>query len=199
MFLVLYDSNYIELKGNAFVSNNLSVLGTTLFSENVEIVNNGKIITPEVSTKIINVDSSGTVLKNTSGVDMSKIFNSGTLLASNSVIIRENLTVDGDITFNGNVSSMYWAAAHIDTNGNILSQKGSNAITCNKRSGDIAYDISFASHPDLNNYVVLLSSTEFHTCYRFQNSTSFVVYLRNAATSGSAPNGDGTFDILKLK
>ena len=90
-------------------------------------------------------------------------------------------------------------AAHCATNGDIIIQKGIHNLVVSKNVNDTAYGITFPAHPDGANYIVLLSSTEFHSCYRFLTSTSFTVYLRNANSSGGSPNGSGEFDVVVLK
>ena len=72
-------------------------------------------------------------------------------------------------------------------------------MTVSKSATDTAYGISFPAHPDGVNCIVMISSTEFHSCYRFLTSTSFTVYLRNASYAGNSSNGSGEFDILVLK
>ena len=139
------------------------------------------------------------IFKNTSSADILKVFNSGTVLHSNDMIIRGNITIDGEATLNGKRNSMYWAAAHCATNGDILIQKGNHNLVVSKNANDTAYVITFPAHPDGANYIVLISSTEFHSCYRFVTSTSLTVYLRNANTAGGSPNGSGEFDVVVLK
>ena len=80
----------------------------------------------------------------------------------------------------------------------VLVQKGEHDITCAKLGSDTAYDISYPAHPDGVNAVILLSSTEFHTCYRLQTSTGVRVYVRGSTNAGSN-QGDGDVNLVILK
>jgi len=197
--MIFNNTKDVEIKGNMFITKDFSILGNSFISGDLQIINNKKIITSEISTKLLIVDSSGVIFKNTSSSDILKVFNSGTVLHSNDMIIRGNITIDGEATLNGKINSMYWVAAHCSSNGTVQIQKGIHNLVVSKNVSDTAYGITFPAHPDGANYIVMISSTEFHSCYRFLTSTSFTVYLRNVNSAGGSPNGSGEFDILVLK
>ena len=113
------------------------------------------------------------------------------------------VTVDGDLFVDGNlhyttITSPYWAACRFNTAGAVLVQKGEHDITCAKLGSDSAYGISYPAHPDGVNAVILLTSTEFHTCYRSQTSTGVRVYVRGSTNAGSN-QGDGDVNVVILK
>ncbi len=96
----------------------------------------------------------------------------------------------------GSMPSPNWAAATFDALGNLApNQKGRHAMTVTKLSGDSAFDEIFPAHPDGARYVVLHSSTEFHTLIQNQTSTSFRFYTRKSSNAGGT-EGDGDVSIV---
>ena len=78
-------------------------------------------------------------------------------------------------------------------------QKGEHEITSAKVGSDTAYDISYPAHPDGVNAVILLSSTESHTCYRSQTSTGFRVYIRGSTNAGTNQGDGDVVNVVNLK
>ncbi len=113
------------------------------------------------------------------------------------VTIDDDMFVDGHLAYK-TIDSPYWVACNCSANGTISFQKGKHAIVVAKRGGDIAYDVSFPEHPEGDKYMVIISSTEYHTFYRSQSSTGFILYLRGS-TNGTVAQGDGSFNIAILK
>ena len=94
--------------------------------------------------------------------------------------------------------SPYWAAETIDVGGNETSQKGRHALVVVHVGGDgSAYDCSFPAHPDGARYLLLHSSTEFHSLVRNQTSYSFKFYMRKLTNvQGVGGEGDASIVIL---
>ncbi len=120
------------------------------------------------------------------------------------VLCQDNLTVQNDLhcggnfTCDGTMPSPYWAAAHISASGSATSQKGLHTLLAVKVGGDTSFDVTFPVHPDGADYVVLHSSSEFHTLIRSQSSTGFRIYTRGSTNAGAAQgNGDVCIIILK--
>ena len=77
-------------------------------------------------------------------------------------------------------------------------QKGIHTPTVTKIGTDSAYDIEFPVHPNGNNYIFSVSSTEFHDLVRDITSTKFRLYTRTANNTGPPLNGTGEFSVFVL-
>ena len=87
--------------------------------------------------------------------------------ANGNVIISGDLTVNGNTTFAS--TNPYHAGGTIDINGNILLQKGKNNFTC-ASAGTLAWTITYPTHTNGANAVVLVTSGHYHTLIRSQTS-----------------------------
>ena len=194
--LVMYNTKDVEMKGNAYVYEGLSVLGDTVLGNAVlsgscEI--QGGAIINEARIDAIGMSSSGFKVMDSGDNDVLKVFNSGTVLMSNDLIVRGNLTVDGT------VPNLFWCAGTFDQNGTVFAQKGLHPFTMTKPSGlDTAFDVTFPAHPEGANWTYSINSTEYHTFVREQTSTSFRLWMRQSG-NGDGWQGEGLTSFMMLK
>ncbi len=66
-----------------------------------------------------------------------------------------------------------------------------------KSSSDTAYTVSFPAHSTAN-YVVFLSSAEFHIVYRNPTTTGCIIYLRTTTNTGGQQGG-GMWNLAILR
>jgi len=117
------------------------------------------------------------------------------IVMQDSLRVEAGLHVVGNITCDGNVKSPFWVAGNINGSGQVLVNKGLHIMSSTKVPGDSAIDVFFPAHPDGDRYTVSISSTEFHTLYRNQTSTSFRLHARSSKNVGGYACS-GLFSIM---
>lgn len=186
----------VLLNGPTNVLGDLSTSGE-LYSSGPATMNQNLTVGGDLTVGILkSPGTSGVKVQTSSGSDVMKIWDNGTTYVYNDMIVNGNLTVNGSSNISGGSNNQFWIAARINVAGTVELEKGQrNIISCVKGSGDMKYTITYPTHPDGENAIVLISSTEYTTAHRFQSANSIVVYLRNLADSGASPNGSGDFNI----
>ncbi len=92
----------------------------------------------------------------------------------------------------------FWCACHIDYDGVTSSQKGIHNLVCVDKNNPGDFNMTFPPHPDGLNYVVMLTSTEYHVFYRSITDSSFILSLRIHNNSASFSH-DGFINCIILK
>ncbi len=195
----IHNGNNNITRGNYRVVVDLS---TATLNEINDPISNINWMDSNANYNYIDAGVGGLILRNGADTAVQVLGNSNTGSEGN-VIVYNDATIIGNLTVNGTINSgdeiynPYHICGNASVNGVVSDQKGIHAMAVTKSSSDTAYYVTFPAHATAN-YVVFLSSAEFHVMYRNPATAGVMVYLRTTTNTGGQQGG-GMWNIAILR
>jgi hypothetical protein len=173
--MVLYPDKQVELKGPVLVYGGLSVLGNSIFSNEIQLL--GQTVIEDATIRRVVLGTSGCLFK-TSNPDnnVMKVNYSGTVVVYNDLVVSGNISAPN--------LNPYHVAGRFNGIGSVnLASKGRHAFTINRLSQGF-YKLSWTTpHPDGANFICFAQGEGTGSTWNILHDGNATEDLANSPTS----------------